>query len=240
MADEREPDSCQLILALDLETRREAVALLERLGHSIDWIKIGLRLFSACGPDLVHEIAARGHRVFLDLKLHDIPNTVAGAVQSIAGLPVELLTLHACGGAEMMRRAVRARDDNAPGLRLLAVTVLTSTDAEGLRETGVDHGPAEQVDRLAALALGAGIDGLVCSPLELPRLRGRFGTGPLLVTPGIRPAGAEVDDQKRVLGPGEAARAGVGFIVVGRPILCADDPAAAALAIRQEMLQGGN
>lgn len=222
------------ILALDVADRGEALALLDRLGDALDWVKIGLRLFTAHGPDLVREIADRGYRVFLDLKLHDIPNTAAGAVESIARLPVELLTLHASGGREMLEWAARARDAHNPRLRLLGVTVLTSMDDAQLRALNVRASAAEQVLTLGDTALSGGADGLVCSPRELVSLRERFGEVPVLVTPGIRPADSDRDEQKRVATPADAARDGADYIVVGRPVLRAADPAAAARAIADD------
>ena len=224
--------NCQLILALDLPARGEALEMLDLLGDSVDWVKIGLQLFTAHGPEFVREVADRGYRIFLDLKLHDIPNTVAKAVQSIARLPVDLLTIHASGGSEMVAWADRARREHAPALTLLAVTVLTSMDAAQLKSINVSAGMERQVRDLAGLSLEAGAQGLVCSSLELAPLRAAFGPGPLIVTPGIRPAGAAADEQKRIMTPGQAAAAGSDFIVVGRPILKADDPAQAARAIR--------
>ncbi len=228
-------NGCQLILALDVETREEALATLQTLGDSLQWVKIGLQLFTACGPDIVREIHDLGYRVFLDLKLHDIPNTVAKAVQSIATLPVELLTLHAIGGAEMIQWANKAREDHAPNLNLLAVTVLTSMSDAQLKSLNIPATTEAQVQHLAELSLSAGAQGLVCSSLELVPLRSRFGPDPLFVTPGIRPAGSDSDEQKRVMTPALAASAGSSFIVVGRPILRAADPAAAARAIRAEL-----
>lgn len=228
--------SCKLILALDLETRDEALALLDLLGDSVNWVKIGLQLFTAYGPEFVHEVAGRGYHVFLDLKLHDIPNTVAKAVQSIASLPVELLTLHASGGSEMIEWATRSARENAPELKLLAVTVLTSMDQAQLRQLNVGAKTEDQVVHLADLSLQAGIAGLVCSPLELAPLRQRFGANPLIVTPGIRPAGSNSDEQKRIMTPHDAAAAGSSYIVVGRPILEAADPAAAARSIQNELI----
>lgn len=222
------------ILALDVANRDEALALLDRIGDSLEWVKIGLRLFTAHGPDLVREIADRGYRVFLDLKFHDIPNTVAGAVESVARLPVDMLTLHASGGREMLEWAARARDTHNPRLRLLAVTVLTSMNDAQLRALNVRVSAAEQVLALADTGLAGGADGLVCSPAELAALRGRFGNAPLLVTPGIRPADSAADEQKRVATPADAARDGADHIVVGRPILRAPDPAAAARSVAAE------
>ena len=227
--------TCSLILALDLETRESALDMLNQIGDSLEWVKIGLQLFTAHGPDLVREIADRGYKIFLDLKLHDIPNTVAKSVQSIAKLPVGLLTLHASGGGEMLEWARKARDEQAPDLNLLAVTVLTSMDARQLHSLNVSAEPAEQVEHLADLSLRAGIQGLVCSPLELPLLRSRFGQKPIIVTPGIRPKGSDSDEQKRIMTPQDAARTGASYIVVGRPILNAENPVVAVKAIWKEL-----
>lgn len=226
---------CQLILALDLETKEAAFAMLDRLGPSIRWVKIGLQLFTAYGPDFVREVADRGYKVFLDLKLHDIPNTVAKSVRSIATLPVELLTLHASGGSEMLAWANKARADYAPNLNLLAVTVLTSMDQSQLHALNVKVSTEAQVVHLADLSLKSGIQGLVCSSLELPPLRTRFGPEPIIVTPGIRPAGSAADEQKRIMTPQAASAAGSSYIVVGRPILQASDPVAAANAIQADL-----
>jgi len=235
MAPVSAPPTCEVILALDVPTRAEAEVFLDRIGGDLRWVKIGLQMFVREGPGIVDAIAARGHRVFLDLKLHDIPNTVASAIRSLRGRPCDLLTIHAGGGSEMMRQAVAAAREINPNLNLLAITVLTSLDDAALAETGVVGNTAAQVERLAALALQAGVQGVVCSPHELPALRGKFGPRPILVTPGVRPAGAETGDQKRVLTPREAAAAGSSFIVVGRPLLQAKDPCAALAAIRAEM-----
>jgi orotidine-5'-phosphate decarboxylase len=227
---------CDLIVALDYPTRAAAAPLLRQLRGSLRWVKIGLQLFTAEGPDVVRAVADEGFNVFLDLKLHDIPNTVARAVESLAALPIGMLTLHAAGGREMMAAARTAQAATRPELLLLGVTVLTSLDAAALAEIGVPGTPEAQVARLAGLAAEAGLRGLVCSPLEAAALRAQVPAGMQLVTPGIRPAGEEGgDDQKRVLTPAAAARAGANYIVVGRPILQATDPAAAARAIRAEL-----
>ncbi len=226
---------CDVILALDVPTRAEALAFLDRVGGDLRWVKIGLQMFVREGPGLLDEIAARGHRIFLDLKLHDIPNTVASAIRSLRGRPCDLLTIHAAGGSEMLRQAVAAAHETNPNLLLLAVTVLTSLDDAGLAATGVGDGAGAQVARLAGLALDSGVPGLICSPMELPALRAKFGRRPLLITPGIRPTGAEAGDQKRAMTPAEAAAAGADFIVVGRPLLQAKDPRATLAAIRAEM-----
>ena len=227
---------CDLILALDVPTREEAAPILRQLRGQLRWVKLGLQMFTAYGPDYVREVAGLGFDVFLDLKLHDIPNTVGKAVESLGPLPIKMLTLHTSGGGEMMRAAVAAQQKTNPHLLLLGVTVLTSTDAAGLNEIGVTATPADQVARLGQLATDSGLRGLVCSPLEVALLRRTLPASTQLITPGIRPASeAGSDDQKRVMSPADAARAGSSFIVVGRPILKAADPAAAARAILAEL-----
>jgi orotidine-5'-phosphate decarboxylase len=228
---------CDLILALDVPTREAAAPVLRQLRGSLRWVKIGLQMFTAYGPDYVRAVADEGFNIFLDLKLHDIPNTVAKAVESLAPLPIGMLTLHTAGGREMMAAARAAQLQTKPDLLLLGVTVLTSMDASGLQEIGVNvSAPDAQVARLGRLAIDAGLRGLVCSPLEVPLLRTQLPADVQLVTPGIRPAGESGgDDQKRVMTPAEAARAGSSYIVVGRPILKAKDPAAAARAILADL-----
>ena len=228
--------ACDLILVLDAPSPRDVVPVLDRLRGQVRWVKIGLEMYTACGPSCVEEVAAMGFDVFLDLKLHDIPNTVARAVESAARLPVRMLTLHTSGGREMMSRAAKARDQAAPGLLLLGVTVLTSLSGADLAEVGVADQPGGHVLRLARLAVGCGIGGIVCSPLEIAPLRRAIPASVKLITPGIRPAGSGgADDQARIMTPAEAARAGADFIVVGRPIFKAADPAAAAAAIAKEI-----
>ena len=229
---------CDLILVLDAPSPREVTPTLKQLQGTVRWVKIGLEMFTACGPDCVREIAGLGFKVFLDLKLHDIPNTVAKSVESVSKLPIQMLTLHAGGGREMMQWAARAQQQHAPGLRLLGVTVLTSTGAAGLAETGVPDSPEKQVLRLGRLAIDSGLRGLVCSPLEIAPLRAALPADVTLVTPGIRPREAKADDQTRILTPAEAARAGASYLVVGRPIFQAPDPAAAARAILAEISAG--
>jgi orotidine-5'-phosphate decarboxylase len=226
---------CDLILALDVPTREEAAPILRQLRGNLRWVKLGLQMFTAYGPNYVREVADLGFDIFLDLKLHDIPNTVAKAVESLGPLPIKMLTLHTSGGGEMMRAAAAAQQKTNPNLLLLGVTVLTSTDAAGLNEIGVTASPADQVARLGKLAVASGLRGLVCSPLEVELLRRSLPASTQLVTPGIRPAGDDVGDQKRVMTPAEAARAGSSYIVVGRPILKAADPAAAARAILADL-----
>lgn len=228
--------SCDLILALDVPTREEAAPILRQLRGQLNWVKIGLQMFTAYGPDYVREVAGMGFKIFLDLKLHDIPNTVAKAVESLAPLPIQMLTLHTAGGGEMMRAANAAQQKHNPNLLLLGVTVLTSMDSTGLNEIGVNSSSADQVSRLGKLATNCGLRGLVCSPLEVAMLRQQLPADVQLVTPGIRPASeAGSDDQKRVMTPADAARAGSTYIVVGRPVLKATDPAAAARSILAEL-----
>jgi orotidine-5'-phosphate decarboxylase len=228
---------CDLILVLDAQSTREVTPTLKQLQGTVRWVKIGLEMFTANGPDCVREIAGLGFKVFLDLKLHDIPNTVAKSVESVSKLPIQMLTLHAGGGREMMQWAVKAQQQTAPNLLLLGVTVLTSTSATGLAETGVADSPEKQVLRLGRLAIESGVRGLVCSPLEIRPLRAVLPPSTVLVTPGIRPRDALADDQSRVMTPAEAARIGAGYLVVGRPIFKAPDPAAAARAILDEIGQ---
>jgi orotidine-5'-phosphate decarboxylase len=227
---------CDLILALDVPTREEAAPILRQLRGELRWIKIGLQMFTAYGPDYVKAVADEGFNIFLDLKLHDIPNTVAKAVESLAPLPIGMLTLHTSGGREMMSYARKAQLASKPDLLLLGVTVLTSMDASGLSELGISVSPEAQVSRLGQLASDAGLTGLVCSPLEVGMLRKQLPAGIQLVTPGIRPAGeAGGDDQKRIMTPADAARSGSSYIVVGRPILKAKDPVAATRAILADL-----
>lgn len=223
------------MLALDLPDKNAALDMLGKLRGNLEWVKIGLQMYLAYGRDFVNEVASMGFKVFLDLKLYDIPNTVASAVKSLKGLPVSMLTIHTSGGREMMSAAVAAAKETNPDMLLLGVTVLTSFDAGGLAETGVAKAPSEKVELLAKLAVDSGMRGLVCSPLEIERLRKIIPQEVKLITPGIRPAGSSTDEQKRVMTPSLAAEAGSDFIVVGRPILKAENPAAAARAIIDEL-----
>lgn len=223
--------TARLIAALDTADLPRAEALAEALAPCCGVLKLGLELFAAAGPEAVRRIGARAP-VFLDLKLHDIPNTVAGAVRALLPLRPAMLTLHAAGGTAMLE-AARAAAEQAGTTRpiLLAVTVLTSLDAAALAATGIAATPADQVLRLARLALAAGADGLVCSPREAAILRQALGPAALLVVPGVRPAGSAAGDQARTATPAEAVAAGADWIVVGRPITNAADPAEAARAI---------
>ncbi|MCU0945512.1 MAG: orotidine-5'-phosphate decarboxylase [Rubritepida sp.] len=225
----------RLILALDLPDRAAALAMAARVGGAAAVLKLGLELFTAEGPPALAALAARAP-VFLDLKLHDIPNTVAGAVRSLLPQRPAMLTLHAGGGAAMIAAARAAAEAAGTGRPLLlAVTVLTSMDGAALAATGVPEAPRAQVLRLARLAMEAGADGLVCSPQEVAPIRDALGEGPCLVVPGIRPAGSAAGDQARTATPGQAVADGADWIVVGRPITAAADPAAAARAIIAEL-----
>ena len=227
-----------LILALDLKTKTSALALLKRLGGSLSWVKIGLQMFTRYGPDIVKEIADQGYSIFLDLKLHDIPNTVANAIDSLSGYPIGLLTLHCFGGPEMMQWAREARDRSHKGMQLIGVTVLTSMDASNLAALGIRRSLPTQVLRLAHLAIDeGGLDGLVCSPQEVGILRSQIGPEPLLLTPGIRPAGSNPNEQKRIATPTEAIRQGATHIIVGRPILAAKNPTRVVKGILKEIGQ---
>ena len=227
----------RLIVALDMPDARSAMRLVAELESTCTWFKVGLELFVAAGPAVLEPIVARGHSVFLDLKLHDIPNTVAGAVRSSAGHGVRMLTVHAGGGPAMLAAAKTALLDIPHPPELLAVTVLTSMDAAQLQGTGVDRAPSEQVELLAKMGIGAGIRGFVCAPQEVAAVRSLTGPEGVLVIPGIRPAGAAIGDQKRVAGPAEALRMGASYLVVGRPITQAPNPAEAARAILEEMAE---
>ncbi len=222
-----------LIVALDVPTRELALRLVEQLAPVAGAFKIGKALFVSGGPDVVRRIRATGASVFLDLKFHDIPNTVAKAVAASVELDVQMLTIHTSGGSEMMRAAERAAHDAATHLErppplVLGVTILTSLDSNELAEIGMAPNVGRQVERLGLLAAKAGLRGLVCSPLEIAGLRQMLPADMQLVTPGIRPADANPDDQKRTLTPQEAMAAGANWLVVGRPIYAAENPRAAA------------
>lgn len=228
-----------LIVALDRPSLREGLTLLERLPAAIAYVKIGLELFVAEGPDALQSLRQRKKNIFLDLKLHDIPNTVARAVAAAAGLGASMLTLHASGGRAMLQAAAQAaRAHGAGAPKLIAVTALTSLAPADLAELGVQRQLSEHVLSLSTMALAAGMDGLVCSVHEAALLRQRLGPKPILITPGIRPAGSDqaAGDQKRIATPTLAVKAGASFLVVGRPILDAPDPRAAAQAILTEMV----
>ncbi|HMG24450.1 MAG TPA: orotidine-5'-phosphate decarboxylase [Kofleriaceae bacterium] len=221
----------RLIAAIDAPARAEAEALVARLAGVPGWIKLGLELFCAEGPAIVVDHVARGHRVMLDLKLHDIPETVARATARIAGLGAGLITVHAGGGRAMLEAAVRAAGD----ARVLAVTVLTSLDDADLAQIGARGPVRDLVVVRARLAIAAGCAGVVASPHEIAAIRAIAPPGFLIVTPGVRPAGAEAGDQKRVMTPGAARAAGADLVVIGRPLRDAADPAAAARAVVAEL-----
>ena len=224
-----------LIIALDVPSAAEARAVVDTLGDAVSFYKVGLELFIADGEATLAMLRKRGKRVFLDLKLHDIPRTVARAVSSTARFDVDLLTIHASGGKAMIAAAAEAAAAAPHPPKILAVTVLTSLDDADLADLGVGRDAAAQVDALGRLAVESGAGGLVCSPREVGRLRAALGPAPYLVTPGIRPAGGDLGDQKRVATPAAAARDGASAIVVGRPVVQAPDPRVAAFAILAEL-----
>ena len=223
----------RLIAALDVADAAAARAAARRLAGEVGMFKVGSQLFTAAGPAIVRELVSDGQQVFLDLKFHDIPNTVAGGVAAAAELGVSLLTIHGAGGPAMIRAAADAARGSAT--RVLAITVLTSLDAAALEAIGMEGGIEAAVARLARMAAESGAHGVVASPREARALRAAQGAGFLLVTPGIRPAGAAMGDQSRAATPGSALAAGADYLVVGRPILAAADPVAAARAIVLEM-----
>jgi len=229
----------QLLVALDVDSAEQARALVSQLGDIAGGFKIGSRLFTAEGPALVEDLASRGHRVFLDLKYHDIPNTVAGSIAAATRRGVWMVNVHASGGTTMMRAARNAADEEAarlsrPAPLVIAVTVLTSLSDAMLPEIGVPVSAAAHVERLAALAKAAGMDGVVASPREISIVRRCCGSPFAIVTPGIRSASDEMDDQRRTLTASEALTAGATYLVVGRPIVAAPDPRAAAERIAAE------
>jgi orotidine-5'-phosphate decarboxylase len=221
----------RLIVALDVSTAAAARKIVAAVGDSAHAYKVGMQLYTAEGPSIVRELVDSGRRVFLDLKYHDIPNTVGSAVREAAQLGVNMLTVHASGGGKMLRAAVDATQASKPDLLVLAVTVLTSLDDVELGKIGIREGVLDQVLRLTALALSNGCKGIVASAREAGALREEFGHDFAIVTPGVRPAGSGHDDQARVVTPAEAIAAGASHIVVGRPITEAADPAEEARAI---------
>ncbi len=225
----------RLIVALDFSTAKEAQTLVTSLSDTISTYKVGKQLFVSAGPQFVREMAGLGLKVFLDLKFHDIPNTVSAAVRSAAGLGVSMLTVHASGGRQMLKAAVEAANQSDQRPLVLAVTVLTSLKDEDLGEIGMAGRVKDQVLRLAGLAREVGCPGIVASAQEAQALRQSLGTGFAIVTPGVRPAGADPGDQARVVTAAQAIAAGANYLVVGRPITAAPDPAAAARAIVKEM-----
>jgi len=226
------PARDRIIVALDFPTQAKALALVSALSDSVSIYKIGLQLYTAAGPAIVQAVAATGAKIFLDLKLHDIPNTVAKTVSAAGDLGVAMPTVHLSGGSAMLQAALESKP---PQLSLLGVTVLTSATQETLTETGVDAALADQVMRLADLGKKSGCDGLITSPREVGALRQRLGPDILLVCPGVRPAWAAADDQKRFTTPREAVEAGADYLVIGRPITAAADPRSAVERIVTEL-----
>lgn len=225
----------KIIVALDYPESAPALALADRLQSSQCRLKVGKELFTACGPSLLEQLMRRGFDVFLDLKFHDIPNTTARACKAAAGLGVWMINVHALGGRKMMTIAREAVAQAARPPKLIAVTVLTSMAQEDLAEIGINATPAEMVLRLATLARDSGLDGVVCSAQEAALLRKHCGREFCLVTPGIRPAQASIDDQSRVMTPQAALQAGSSYLVIGRPITQAADPLQALLDINREI-----
>jgi len=226
----------EIILALDVPSAMEIAPLMNKLPAELTWFKVGLELFTAEGPAVIQIIASRQKKIFLDLKLHDIPRTVANAVTSAAKLGVNLITVHAIGGRAMLQAAAEAAAAFGPNRpRLVAVTTLTSLNQDDFTDLGIGRTVSAQALALTEMALASGIDGVVTSVHETPALRQRFGSSPILVTPGIRPSGADVGDQKRVATPTLAVEAGSTYLVVGRPIVEAPDPGMAARAIQMEI-----
>ena len=222
-----------IIAALDVPSAEQALKLAQQIAPVVGAFKIGSELFTSAGPDIVKKIRATGAAVFLDLKFHDIPNTVAKAVASATRFDVQMITIHTSGGGEMMRAAEKSAQDTAkslgqPAPLVLGVTVLTSIDSNALAEIGCDSNVGHQVERLASLAVKSGLRGLVCSPLEIADLREILPAHIQLVTPGIRTGAEKADDQKRTLTPREAIQAGASWLVIGRPIYAAENPRAAA------------
>ncbi len=233
------PVASPLIVALDFPEAAAALALADRLDPALCRVKVGKELFTRAGPAVVEALVGRGFQVFLDLKYHDIPNTVAGACRAAAELGVWMVNVHALGGRRMMGAAREALEAaGAPRPHLIAVTVLTSMAREDLEEVGLAGEPRDHVLRLARLTRDSGLDGVVCSPREAALVRDAVGADFLRVTPGIRPAGAERGDQRRTLGPAEALAAGADYLVVGRPVTAAPDPLAALHALLADLETG--
>ena len=231
----------KIIVALDVPTKEEALAIVAELGDKVGAYKIGMQLYNACGPEILKEVTARNGKIFLDLKFHDIPNTVASAAKVVADLGVFMFNVHACGGSKMMKAAAEALKEEAANLGvarplLIAVTVLTSLSEEEVQgEIGISRSIEEQVAAMAKLAQDCGLDGVVASPKEIAIIREACGEDFLIVTPGIRPRDASVDDQKRVKTPGEAVKDGADYLVIGRPITKAEDRVAAVNSIVADM-----
>lgn len=230
----------RIIVALDVPSGHDALGLARQMQGSARWLKVGMTLFYAEGPSVVHALRDLGFDVFVDLKLHDIPHQAGGAARSLASLGAGMMTVHASGGSTMISAAIEGSRDGAAvaGIepaKVIAVTVLTSTDDATLTALGVPRPAAEQVDLLGAIARDAGADGVVCSPHEATAMRAIWGSEALVVTPGVRPAGSEPGDQSRIMTPAEAIQSGASHLVIGRPITAAADPAAAFEKIMDSM-----
>ncbi|MBT3393309.1 MAG: orotidine-5'-phosphate decarboxylase [Elusimicrobiaceae bacterium] len=228
----------RIIVALDVATKEAALNLVKKLSAHVGVFKVGKELFTACGPSIIEDIHKLGGKVFLDLKFHDIPNTVAKAVSQATKLGVYMITLHTSGGSEMLKAAAEAAKQNSIGGKvpiLLGVTILTSLDDDGLKEIGFSCSAEEMVLKLVALSKNNGVSGIVCSAKEVKKLREKFGQDIILVTPGIRPIWSVSGDQKRITTPKDAVDNGTDFMVIGRPITQADDPIKAAKDIAQEL-----
>ena len=224
----------KIIIALDYKDEASTMALVDQLKPSLCRLKVGKELFVRCGPSLVKKLINKGFDVFLDLKFHDIPNTVAAACQAAADMGVWMVNVHASGGRKMMQAAREAIEQCSHKPLLIGVTVLTSLSRQDIAEVGLDIEPAEQVLRLAGLASDSGLDGVVCSPQEVSQLKQKMGREFILVTPGVRPAGAAVGDQQRVMTPADALSAGSDYLVIGRPITASPDPVQALQDIIKE------
>lgn len=233
-------ESPRVIVALDFPNEPSAASLVEKLTPDDCRLKVGKELFTRLGPDFVRSLVDRGFDVFLDLKFHDIPNTVAAACDAAADLGVWMMNVHASGGRRMMEAAAERLQSRSERPLLIGVTILTSLGEQDIHETGLSGTPAENVLRLASLANDSGLDGVVCSPLEAEPIRTQVpSTKFALVTPGVRPATAAMDDQKRVMTPEDALRAGSSYLVIGRPVTAAEDPLAALQAINAGIRNSG-
>ena len=225
----------KLIVALDVDSVEQAEAIVNEIGPQVEWYKIGKQIFTREGKKCLEMLKSNNKKVFLDLKFHDIPNTVAQAVKSAISIGADMVNFHASGGSEMIKKTIEMNKSSNPDCLFIAATVLTSMDQAGLEELGIKGTPADVVARFAKLAKTSGADGVVCSALEIDLVKKECGDDFNLVVPGIRPAGSSTDDQKRIMTPGQAAEKGAQFIVVGRPITQAADKNAAAAAVLEEL-----
>jgi orotidine-5'-phosphate decarboxylase len=225
----------KIIIALDYSDEKSAIAMVKQLSPELCRIKIGKELFVSCGPQLVEKISKMGFEIFLDLKFHDIPNTVAGACNAAANLGVWMVNVHASGGLKMMQAAREAIENNSHKPLLIAVTILTSLDNQALSEIGYKNNTQQQVLQLAKLTQHAGLDGIVCSPLEAHQIKSETNKDFILVTPGVRPKGSDVNDQSRIMTPKQALEAGSNYLVIGRPITASENPLKALEEISLEI-----